>query len=339
MLKNNTQPKHILVVRFSAMGDVAMAVPVLKILIQQNPNLRITFVSKALFKPIFNSVPNLQFYAADLKGKHKGFFGLYRLFKELNTLNIDAVADLHNVLRSKVLSFFFLFKKKPVAQIDKGRAEKKALISGKIFRQLKTTHQRYGAVFKKLNLKLDFSKSQFEQQEKKHSNKKQTIGIAPFAAHQGKTYPYHLMEEVIAKLNKLDIQIFLFGAAGNEQKRLEILANKYANVSCVAGKYTLEKELSIIANLGLMVAMDSGNAHLAAIYKTPTITLWGVTHPYAGFYPFGQPIGNAILADRTKFPKIPTSVYGNKVPADYHKVMETIPPLTVVKKVIQLIEN
>ena len=59
--------------------------------------------------------------------------------------------------------------------------------------------------------------------------------------------------------------------------------------------------------------MDSGNGHLAAMYGIPVITVWGVTHPYAGFAPFLQPEENSITADREQFPLIPTSVYGNKV--------------------------
>ena len=83
--------------------------------------------------------------------------------------------------------------------------------------------------------------------------------------------------------------------------------------------------------------MDSGNAHISAMYGIPTITLWGVTHPYAGFYPFGQNETNALLADREMYPLIPTSVYGNKFPEGYDQVMETISPEMVLKKIAQTI--
>jgi len=88
-----------------------------------------------------------------------------------------------------------------------------------------------------------------------------------------------------------------------------------------------------------MLSMDSGNAHLAAMYGVPVITLWGVTHPNTGFYPYGQDLGNAILSDRSIFSLIPTSIYGNKVPKGYEKVMETLDPTTIFNKVDQLLNQ
>ncbi len=86
-----------------------------------------------------------------------------------------------------------------------------------------------------------------------------------------------------------------------------------------------------------MLAMDSGNAHLSAMFAVPTITLWGVTHPFAGFYPFAQQSTNALLANRENYPLIPTSVYGNKFPPGYEKAMKTILPDDVVQKVLEVV--
>lgn len=84
-----------------------------------------------------------------------------------------------------------------------------------------------------------------------------------------------------------------------------------------------------------MLSMDSGNAHLAAMYGVPTVTLWGVTHPYAGFAPFNQE-AHCLLSDRKLYPAIPTSVYGNEVPEGYQEVMRTIIPEEVVAKIQKL---
>src|SRR5690606_38849186 len=143
--------KHIVAIRLSAMGDVAMTVPVLRALIEQNPQLRITVLTRPFFFPFFRDLPNVSLFPVEVKSKHKGVFGLFKLSKELKALGMDAVADLHNVLRSNILKLFFFGK--PFVQMDKGRTEKKALISGECFQQLKTTHQRYAEVFKKLGFR------------------------------------------------------------------------------------------------------------------------------------------------------------------------------------------
>ncbi|MES2847600.1 MAG: ADP-heptose--LPS heptosyltransferase RfaF, partial [Bacteroidota bacterium] len=75
--------KHILVIRFSAMGDVAMTVPVLKNALEQNPHLQITVVSNAFFAPLFAGLERCNFYPAHIRAKHKGAAGVYELFREL----------------------------------------------------------------------------------------------------------------------------------------------------------------------------------------------------------------------------------------------------------------
>ena len=150
--------KHILVIRFSALGDVAMTVPVIRAFVQQYPGVRLTILTKSFLKPLFEDIDNVEVLSADLKGRHKGLKGLCKLSKELKKLNIDAVADLHNVLRTKVLRALL---PKPFVQIDKGRKEKKAIVKGIIFEQLKATHQRYADVFETLGFKIDLSNPEF----------------------------------------------------------------------------------------------------------------------------------------------------------------------------------
>lgn len=341
-----SQSSHILVIRLSAMGDVAMTVPVLRALTETYPHVKITVLTKKTFKPFFKDLINVEVFEAEIRGRHKGVFGLWRLAKELKSLNLDAVADLHNVLRSNVLRFFFFFYGVKFVQIDKGRQEKKALVNGHKFQQLKSTHERYADVFRKLGYRIDLSNPKFPERKILDSeiseyigkDTRQWIGIAPFAAFQGKMYPIDLMEQVIDHL-AIANKVILFGAGNDEKKVLDKLSKNKRGVLNVAGRFSLDQELDIISNLDLMVAMDSANAHLAAMMGIRVLTLWGVTHPYAGFYPFNQNLENALLADRKQFPQIPTSVYGKKLPDGYEKSMRTISPNAVVSKAKQILGN
>lgn len=342
------KPKHILVIRMSAMGDVAMAVPVLRVLAQTYPDLKLTVVSRPFFKPMFDGIPNVDFLAAEVDGKHKGLPGLIKLANQAKALGVDAVADLHNVIRSKVITRYLKLKGLKTATQDKGRAEKKALVSveNRKFVQLKTTHQRYADVFAALGYPIDLS-THIPPGRKDLLPKlnaligvepKKLIGIAPFAAHEGKAYPLESITELIALLDALDTyRIFLFGGGKKEVEQLQTLAKPFSNVVNVAGKLNFEEELALISNLDLMVSMDSGNGHLAAMYGIPVLTLWGVTHPFAGFAPFNQPMDYQLLSDREKFPLIPTSIYGNKYPNGYEKAMATIDPKEVWRKIRQIL--
>ncbi|MDU8884629.1 glycosyltransferase family 9 protein [Yeosuana sp. MJ-SS3] len=330
--------KHILVIRLSAMGDVAMTVPVLRAFQEQYPDIKLTVLTREFFKPFFRDLKNVSVFSADVKRKHKGVLGLYKLSKELKKLNTDAVADLHNVLRSNILKFFLLGIK--VVQIDKGRKAKQALISGKEVKQLKTTVERYADVFRRLGFLLDLSNPKFPE-KKALSNKaieiigsdtKEWIGIAPFAAYESKMYPLDLLTEVINSLSK-KYRILLFGGGKHEIEQLNKLQDEFENVTSIAGKLSLKEEIDVISNLDVMLSADSGNGHIAAMLGIKVVTIWGVTHPFAGFTPFNQPTDYCLLPDRDKFPKIPTSIYGNKYPENYKEAIRSISPETIVNKI------
>jgi len=327
------------------MGDVAMTVPVLRAFVEQNPEVKLTVISRPFFKPFFEGIPNVSFFAFDEKKRHKGFLGLLRLFQDLKKLNIDAFADLHNVLRSKIIRNLFALSGKKTASVDKGRAEKATLMrsENKIFKQLPTIFERQVKVFEQLGFSVDLSHPTFPQKTILDSEilsltgakNQKWIGIAPFAQYDSKVYPLDLMQEVIDKLaeNKTH-KILLFGGGKKEIEMLDSLSKDKENVVVVAGKIKFQQELQLISNLDVMLSMDSGNAHIAAMLGVKVITLWGATHPFAGFSPFNQPLGNALVSDRNLFPKLPTSVYGNKKVEGYENAMRTILPETVVEKIV-----
>jgi ADP-heptose:LPS heptosyltransferase len=346
-----TKNQKILVFRFSAMGDVAMTAPVLRALVQQNPDIEIVMVSRPFFAPIFKDIPNLQFIAVDLKN-YKGFFGLFKLFKELRKLKPTAIADLHDVLRSKVLRSLFKTAGYQVKSIDKGRKAKKALTrtQNKLLKPLRSTHERYADVFRKLGYSIDLNQLKTGQKPSLSSQTKlfldtfeeqKLIGIAPFAAHEGKQYPLEKIEEVIKQLLDKDsqISILLFGGGKEEKQRLDELEKINRNrVVNLAGMFRFDEELQLISRLQLMLSMDSGNGHLAALFNVPVITIWGATHPFAGFAPLGQPEQQQIIPDLKQYPQLPTSVYGNKTFEGFNDVWKTISVENVINTVCSKID-
>jgi len=338
--------KHILVFRLSAMGDVAMTVPVLRAFVSQNPEVKITLVSRPFFKPFFDGIPNVNFFGIDLKEKHKGFLGLLRLYKDLKQLKIDAVADLHNVLRSKIIRNLFALSGKKTAFVDKGRSEKKALtrLENKIFKPVTSMFERHKKVFQELGFDINLNNPEFPSKGnltpeilKITGEKTQNwIGIAPFAQYDSKVYPQDMMQKVIDKLSEnKNNKIFLFGGGNKEIDILNQFAFGKENAITIAGKIKFEEELKLISNLDIMLSMDSGNSHIAAMLGIKVVTLWGATHPYAGFLAFNQTMDSALVSDREKYPLLPTSVYGNKEVKGYQDAMRSISVKSVVEKVMQ----
>lgn len=334
--------KKILIIRFSALGDVAMTIPIVYSLALQNPDTEFVFFSKpALRKLFFNAPANFRFEEIDYRNRHKGFVGLVRLFWDLRKEKFDALADLHGVLRSHILTFFFLFTSTKVASIDKQRGAKRELIAHPKHKkqQLRTSFERYCEVFTKLgfqwelNFKSIFaSKGNLDQLGNLVPIKAEKwIGIAPFAKHQGKIYPIEKMEQVVELLSKENVKIFLFGGGDAEKKVLESWEGKYSNIICTVGKIDMEKELNLMSHLDGMVTMDSGNMHLASLVACPVVSIWGATHPMAGFYGWKQNPANIVSID---LDCRPCSIFGDKPckRGDYACMMQ-ITPIQVFEKI------
>src|ERR1700744_5967616 len=259
--------KHILVMRFSSMGDVAMTVPVLKALLAQNPDVQITYVSRPQFSPFFAGIDRLSFVMADLDKDYKGFAGIVKLSGHLKKQGkYDGVADLHGSLRTKILRRLFSLAGVPYAFIDKGRAEKKLLtrFPNKVLKALKRTVERYADVFRGLGYDLELDYKLTKQTKPLTDdiiaitgNKTQPwVGISPFAKHKGKTYPLEKMDEVIKQLGRQDIKLFLFGGSPVEKETCESWASTYTNVISIVRLFTMEQELVLINNLDVMLSMD-----------------------------------------------------------------------------------
>lgn len=246
---------------------------------------------------------------------------MFRLYRELRAGgNYDAVVDLHDVIRSKFLRLLFTLSGVRCAKINKGRRQKQQLTrkENKKMVQLPTTFDRYAQTFNKLGFEVTnrfdylYTNVLLPEAVTELIGKKRCswIGIAPFAKHAGKVYPLPMMERAVEKLsNRDEILILLFGGGKQEESLLEEWALKYCNVISVAGKFSLADELKIISNLDVLISMDSANMHFASLVNTPVVSIWGATHPFAGFYGWQQNPNHAI---HIELPCRPCSVYGNK---------------------------
>lgn len=297
---------RILAYRFSAFGDVAMTMPVFREFLEQNPNVEIVMVTRSNFEALFSDLERVIFKGIDLDD-YKGFLGLRKLAKELlDEFRPNYIADLHDVIRTKILDKIYVRKGHRVFKINKGKEEKEELTDvwnlDKI--QLKKTVERYADVFREMGFRVELS-----HQLRPQSNEKSGIGFAPFAQHKGKMLPLEKSFELV-KILAQKYPIYFFGGGKNETETLENWERQIPNTKSLAGKLNLSEELKKIAQLEVMISMDSANMHLSSIVGTRCISIWGSTHPYAGFLGFGQSEDDVVqINDLTCRP---CSVFGDK---------------------------
>ena len=330
------------------MGDVALTTPVLKGMSEQYPDVELELLTRAAFKPFFSSVNGLELFFPDLKKRHKGLPGLIRLFKDINRHSeIDCIIDLHDVLRSKILRFFFRLTGVHIAVIDKGRSEKKSLITGKKKVQLKHSVERYRDVFAKAGFPVTLTKGPWivpsaESVAKAGlmmtSQNGLNIGVAPYARHKLKVWPEENMVRLlrfIAENHKC--KFWLFGGPEDSEK-LAALQSKIEGSTNLAGKLDLTEELAFISKLDLMIAMDSSNMHMAALVGTKVISIWGGTDPLSGFSAWMQPDNFSIRIPVEELTCRPCTTYGKgECKRGDFACMNWLTPEIVFKKIEKLV--
>lgn len=339
----------VLVIRLSSFGDVAMLVPVIFSVAAKYPQDRFSVMTRKAFAPLFENLGfNVNVIPLDVKKKHKGIRGFFKVIRRISTMGFSHVADEHDVLRTKGIRYFMQMSGRKVAYIDKGRKEKENIISTKdLTVPLKSTVQRYQEVLDKLgfpaemvfNNYFDFIPRDFSILRSIVTEKKgRWIGIAPFSKHKGKIYPMDKMEQVVANLSKeQDTTIILLGSGKEEQKVLSAWAKKYPNIIDPTGKLNLEKELLLISYMDVVLSMDSANMHLASLVQVPVVSVWGATHPNLGFFGFRQDIKNAVQVD---LECRPCAVFG-ELPCqrgDY-ACLERIAPDSIIQRINNVLDK
>ena len=330
---------RLLIIRLSALGDVAMTVPAIYSLAEQYPELHIDVLTRPFFAGLFINAPsNVHILTADFKSEYRGVRGMWRLLRRLSQLRPDGVADLHNVLRSWVIDVWFRMLGVKVAMVDKNRRERRKLFSEKAAQ--KNFVERYADVFASLGLpvKVGFV-SLYERREAEppFEPKQPAAGIAPFARYANKSYPLDKMHRTVELLSEAGVNVYLFGARGAEAEKMQAWADGTANCHSVAGRYPLAGEVALMQRMKVMVSMDSANHHLASLAGTPVVSIWGSTTPACGFMGYGQAAENAVCLG---LECQPCSVAGApECPLGHMACMNGIDPQEIARKVLDIIEK
>lgn len=336
---------RILVIRTSAMGDVALTVPVIRAFSRKYPEHEIVMVTRKAFEPFFNSINSVRLFFPDFRGRHKGLHGILRLYRDLRELyDFDYIVDLHDVLRSRILRTLFRLSAVKVSVIDKGRSEKKALVTGKRKIYLKHTVERYSDVFSTAGLPVDpLNKACILPDSEALKKTGQlldeniiNIGVAPFAKHELKMWPADYMMKLLTIISQNHkCMIWFFG--GNEDlPSLRKFKESVDRSFITTGELNLKEELALMSRLNFMISMDSSNMHMAALTGSKVISIWGGTDPMAGFGPWMQPDNYSIRIPVEELDCRPCTIYGKGKTKRNFECMKRLTPELVYQRIKRL---
>ena len=149
------------------------------------------------------------------------------------------------------------------------------------------------------------------------------------------------MQQVVKMLAREGYKVLLFGAGKKEGDILKawetVEQEKMGCIMSICGKMGgLKNEMLLMSQLDLMISMDSANMHIASIFGVPVLSIWGATHPKAGFSGYGQSPDTELQLD---LPCRPCSIYGKKPCKLGDMRCMNITPETIVNKAIQMIQQ
>ncbi|MCP4121522.1 MAG: glycosyltransferase family 9 protein [Bacteroidetes bacterium] len=342
--------RTVLVFRFSSLGDVALTVPVFRTLEVSNPELQILLATQPGFSDLFSTLKNVTVLPADIYGEHKGFRGLIRLYNSYVKHPVNHVVDLHNVLRTKVITTLLKLNKKGVYTYDKQRHLKNDFIKNKHLQaSLPHTTSLYLEAFKPLTSvdkiidgpwispKVSLNDISRIRDTGLLPKTGKWICVSPFSRHGSKQWVK--MKSLLMELAKLE-NVHLFCLAFGEWESM--IAKEWEKdipgLYLISDGFPLKEQLAFIAAMDAMVSMDSANMHLATLVGTPVVSIWGATHPDMGFAPLNN--GQFIVQpDADKTPWRPLSIYGKlkskEDEAKAKQAMDLIPVEMVYKQTLK----
>lgn len=324
-MAKSKKPVSVMLTRFSALGDVAMTVPAVYDACRANPNVHFIFVTRPAPAKVFVNPPaNLTVESIDLT-RYKGPGGIWRLTQQLiRKYGVDTYIDLHDVLRTRIMRAIARLHGLRVTRLDKLRHRRRELVTGHDRTPLTPTVIRYADAIEDAGLqrgegfvsvygghKADSALFAAIRPPRPHTEV--WVAIAPFAAHAGKRLPLPLLREVTRKLlERSEVRIFVMGFGPEESRVIDSIAPEHNGtrlLNMAAVKAGIAAELALMSHCDVMLTADSANMHLASLAGLPAVSVWGATHPAAGFLGYGQRLSDCVQIDMDCRP---CSIYGNR---------------------------
>lgn len=304
--------EHILVIRFSSLGDIVLAEPIIRSLRQRFPEAKLSFLTKERYADILTLFGVLDHvYALPEDGN------LQDIITTLRHEGVSLVIDLHRNLRS--------------GRVRRALRVRSACSRKEWWRRFcsvrlkwlaaRPSHavERYAAALRRLNIEVGELAPHLSLPEEQQSwwrDEQQSRGVrsgygvfAVGAAHETKAAPLALWQDIYYELRQYYSQSpLIMGAPGEMELLSDCALALEAPKSRIVAEESICRAAAVLADATFLISNDSGLAHLAAALGTPTLSLFGPTHPVLGFAPRGEKADYITVNERCS----PCSLHGSR---------------------------
>ncbi|MFH0990183.1 MAG: lipopolysaccharide heptosyltransferase II [bacterium] len=342
-----------LVIRFSSIGDVILASPLLRVLRKQYPSSQIDFVTKKEFADLVKTNPNLN-YTYEFEPS-KGFEGLKALKAKIRAEGYDLIIDIHDSLRSRYLRSIRGVKK--IAVINKRVMQRSILLMMKknLYGEVVPVADRYIEPVKDLGVTNDGKGLEIHIPDEaafgvsasvgrlRLNQYEKVVGLCPGARHYTKRWPVERFIELGSQLAmKQDAKILLFGGPDDAQLTSSIVdkINRKTDANrafSFGGSLNLLETAAAMEYCDLLVTNDSGLMHVAVARQKKVLAIFGSTVEEFGFFPYSS--GSVVIQHEGLYCR-PCSHVGRMVcPEKHFRCMIEISPQEVFNRAAELLEQ
>lgn len=323
--------QRILIIRLSSIGDILLASPFIRQTRIRFPDATIDFVIKKQFSELVTDNPHLNhIYELD---PQKGLAGLWQLRSRLKKNNYTHVFDLHNNIRSRLLTGGW--NNLQLARIHKDLRKRFLLVKFKknLYRQITPIPQRYlnvGAIAQiaddqnglEIFWKNDTEEGAFKKLNERSVQEPYFV-IAPGATYRTKRWPEEYFIELIDTiLQNYEEHIVLLGSQAERESFSRLVRS--GRVVNLAGEVTLKEAAVVLSHALVVVSNDSGLMHMATAVKTPVLAIFGSTVKELGFFPYRSKY--FVLENKSLDCRPCSHVGRNSCPKGHFKCMKDLKP-------------
>ncbi len=325
----------ILIINTAFLGDIALTSFLAQRIKSEQSCVLSVLTTKAgaeVLSPL-KSVDSL--FILDKKGSHKSMASTIEFAKSLSTYEFDVIISLHKSYRTSQI----------VKNIDSpvkigfDNATNSRVYTHKVkyknhiheaLRYLSILFDDLSLVNVELDLTMDdklFVENLLVQQ--KYDESKKTIVLAPGSVWETKKWGGGNYSK-LANLLKSDYNVVVIGS---KQDSIET----DSGVINLCGLTSIAQTYQLLSNSDILVTNDSAPTHFAAITNTPTITIFGATHPMFGFGPLAE---QSIVVQNNSLKCRPCRIHGSEeCPIGTHVCMASITPDTILERINAMLVN
>jgi heptosyltransferase II len=323
----------ILIVRFSAIGDILLTTPLIRALRARHPDAVISMLTKRQYSPLVSENPHLDEIIGITRKD-----SLFRIGTLIRRANYTHRLDLHGNLRTLVLKelapgHWYSFSQRRVARYF--------LIHNKrnIYREDTPVAERYFEAAEDLDVLPDGGPPEFylsaEAQERggtwlSHAgigHGRPFVAIAPGATHETKRWPVDHWVKLARLIIGTGADIVVLGGPDDSAIAGEIVARSGGRAASAAGLLGLQQTGAVLKQAAALISGDTGVMHMATALNVPVVALFGPTVRQFGFFPYNA-IATVVERD---IPCRPCTPHGGPAcPLEHHYCMRQILPDTVM---------